>query len=65
MFAFKASNNQAEYDALIVGMMLSQELGAQNLLVKSDSLLVIEQVTGRYQAKDLHRIPLFYSFCDG
>jgi len=52
-FAFKASNNQAEYEALIAGMLLSQELGAQNLLAKSDSLLVIEQVTGRYQAKDL------------
>ncbi|XP_068466362.1 uncharacterized protein [Phaseolus vulgaris] len=51
-FAFKASNNQAEYEALIAGMLLSQELGAQNLLVKSDSLLVTKQVIGRYQAKD-------------
>jgi len=51
-FAFKARNNQAEFEALIVGMLLSQELRAQNLLVKSDSLLVTEQVMGRYQAKD-------------
>jgi len=51
-FAFKASNNQAEYEALKVGMLLAQELGAQNLLRKSDSLLVTEQVLGRYQAKD-------------
>jgi len=51
-FAFKTSNNKAEYEALIVEMLLAQELGAQNLLVKSDSLLVTEQVTGRYQAKD-------------
>ena len=51
-FAFKASNNQAKYETLIAGMVLAQELGAQNLLVKSDSLLVTEQVTGRYQAKD-------------
>jgi len=34
-------------------MLLSLELGAQNLLVKSDSLLVTEQVTGKYLAKDL------------
>jgi len=33
-------------------MLLAQELGAQNLLVRSDSLLVTEQVTGKYQAKD-------------
>jgi len=51
-FAFKASNNQTEYEALIVGMMLSQELRAQNLLVKGDLLLVTEEVMGRYQAKD-------------
>jgi len=51
-FAFKAINNQAEYEVLIAGMLLSQELGAQNLLVKGDSLLVTEQVTGIYQAKD-------------
>jgi len=26
-FAFKASNNQAEYEALIVGMLLAKEMG--------------------------------------
>ena len=36
-FAFKASKNQAEYEALIAGMLLAKEMGAQNLLVKSDS----------------------------
>ena len=51
-FAFKTSNNQAEYEALIVGMLLAKEMGAQNLLAKSDSLLVTGQVTGEYQAKD-------------
>jgi len=51
-FVFKASNNQAEYEALIVGMLLAKELGTQSLLVKSDSLLVSGQVTGEYQAKD-------------
>ena len=39
-FAFKASNNQAEYEALIAGMLLAKEMGAQNLLVKSDSQLI-------------------------
>jgi len=47
-FAYKASNNQAEYEALIVERLLAKELGARSLLVKSDSLLVI----GEYQAKD-------------
>ena len=51
-FAFKASNNQAEYEALIAGMLLAKEMGAQNLLVKSDSQLVTGQVSGEFQAKD-------------
>ena len=51
-FAFKASNNQVEYEALIAGMLLAKELGARSLLVKSDSLLVTGHVTSEYQAKD-------------
>jgi len=51
-FAFKVSNNQAEHEALIARMLLAHELGTRNLLVKSDSLLVTEQVIKRYQAKD-------------
>jgi len=51
-FAFKASNNQAEYEALIAGMLLAKEMGAKSLMAKSDSLLVTEQVTEEYQAKD-------------
>ncbi|XP_068503750.1 uncharacterized protein [Phaseolus vulgaris] len=51
-FAFKASNNQAEYEALIVGMLLAREMGARKLMAKTDSLLVTGQVTGEFQAKD-------------
>jgi len=51
-FAFKASNNQVEYDALIAGMVLAKVMGAKSLIAKSDSLLVTGQVTGEYQAKD-------------
>jgi len=51
-FVVKASNNQAEYEALIAGMLLAREMGARNLLAKSDSLLVTGQVAGEFQAKD-------------
>ncbi|XP_068498509.1 uncharacterized protein [Phaseolus vulgaris] len=51
-FAFKASNNQAEYEALVAGMLLANEMGAQSLLAKCDSQLVTGQVTGEYRAKD-------------
>ena len=39
-FAFRASNNQVEYEALIAGMLLAKEMGAQSLLAKSDSQLI-------------------------
>lgn len=39
-FGFKASNNQAEYEALIAGINLAREMGASELKVKSDSQLV-------------------------
>jgi len=39
-FAFKANNNQAEYEALIVGMLLAKVMGAKSLMAKSDSMLV-------------------------
>jgi len=39
-FAFKASNNQAKYEALIAGMLLAKEMAAKSLMAKSDSLLV-------------------------
>jgi len=51
-FAFKANNNQVKYEALIAGMLLAKEMDVQNLLAKSDFLLVTGQVTGEYQAKD-------------
>ncbi|XP_068462889.1 uncharacterized protein [Phaseolus vulgaris] len=51
-FAFKASNNQAEYEALIAGILLAKEMGARVLMAKSDSLLVTGQVTGEFPAKD-------------
>jgi len=51
-FAFKASNNQAEYEALIAGMLLAKGMGVTKLLVKSDSALVAGQVNGEFQARD-------------
>lgn len=51
-FDFKASNNQAEYEALIAGMLLAQEMGAKNLRARSDSQLMTNQISREYQTKD-------------
>jgi len=55
-FEFNASNNQAEYEAVIAGMTLAKEMGPKNLRAKSDSQLVTSQITGEYQTKDTQLI---------
>lgn len=49
---FKASNNEAEYEALIAGLQLVKALGARRLKVHSDSQLIVSQVLGEYTVKD-------------
>ena len=49
--AFECSNNEAEYEALIVGLKILRKLNAKRISVYGDSELVIKQVRGEYQAK--------------
>ena len=51
-FSFHASNNQAEYEALVAGIRLAKELGITHLRAFSDSQLVVEQVKGDIEARD-------------
>ncbi|XP_068474851.1 uncharacterized protein [Phaseolus vulgaris] len=53
-FSFNASNNHAEYEALITRILLATKMGIGHLTVKSDSQLVVGQVTNNFQAKDPH-----------
>ena len=49
---FPATNNEAEYEALLIRLSLMKALGAKNLIVQTDSQLIIEQVKGDYEAKE-------------
>ncbi|XP_072071992.1 uncharacterized protein [Arachis hypogaea] len=51
-FEFPVSNNQVEYEALLGGLTLAQEVGATRLEVCSDSQIITSQVNGSYQARD-------------
>ncbi|MEX0743876.1 MAG: reverse transcriptase-like protein [Actinomycetota bacterium] len=47
-----ATNNVAEYTAVIRGLERARELGAQEVLVRSDSRLLVEQLSGRFKVKN-------------
>ena len=49
---FLATNNEAEYEGILMGLRVGKALEAKNLLVQSDSKLVIGQIKEEYKAKE-------------
>src|SRR3954467_8194319 len=49
---FAASNNDAEYEALVHGIKLAKEIGIRNIECFGDSDLVVQQCTGTWDAND-------------
>jgi ribonuclease HI len=47
-----ATNNVAEYSALVAGLERALELGVDELEVLSDSELLVKQMTGEYRVKN-------------
>jgi ribonuclease HI len=54
----EATNNVAEYRALLLGIGLAKELGADEVEFVGDSLLIVEQVRGNWKVKQEHLLPL-------
>ena len=50
-FGFRASNNEAEYETVIVGLNLAHFMEADQLEVSNDSQLVVKQIEDSYEAK--------------
>ncbi|GJZ64325.1 reverse transcriptase domain-containing protein [Tanacetum coccineum] len=55
-FRFDAINNEAEYEALIVGLKIAEQMGVENLQENVDSRLMANQVNGTYVAKETDTI---------
>ena len=55
--AFKCTNNQAEYEALVIGLEILMELGAQEVHILRDSQLVLRQLIGEYKCNNLFLAP--------
>nr|GFA89625.1 reverse transcriptase domain-containing protein [Tanacetum cinerariifolium] len=51
-FKFAASNNEAEYEALVAGLRIATQMGVKNIQVNVDSKLVANQVLGTYVTKE-------------
>ena len=49
---FSATNNEAEYKALLEGMTMVQRMGGKSIRLFLDSRLVVDQVRGEFEAKD-------------
>ena len=57
--AFKCTNNQAKYEALIIGLEILLELGAQEVRIIEDSQLVLRQLTREYKCNCLLLAPYY------
>ena len=49
---FPITNNEAEYEALLIGLRIAKARRAKKIVLKSDSQLVIGQVRGDFETKE-------------
>ena len=50
---FSATNNEVEYEVLLVGMTMVQKMGGKAMKIFSDSRLVVSQVRGELEVRDV------------
>jgi len=55
----RATNNQAEYQALIAALEKATAMGARRVDIRLDSELVVKQVQGKYRVKNVALRPLY------
>jgi ribonuclease HI len=53
---FHTTNNMAEYEALVNGLRITTELGVQQLYIRGDSELVVNQVMRELSYRDSHMV---------
>ena len=50
-FGFDSSNNVAEHGALVADLKLAKDIEAEKIEILSDSILVVQQLKGEYEAR--------------
>jgi ribonuclease HI len=58
-FLGEATNNEAEYQALILGLMNALSCGVQEIRIHMDSELLVRQINGLYRVKN-PRLAVFF-----
>ncbi|XP_073064109.1 uncharacterized protein [Primulina eburnea] len=61
---FSCTNNQAEYEALVIGLEILRDLGARDVLIIGDSQLALKQMSGEYKYSSLALAPYFTQLLD-
>ncbi|HDY76266.1 MAG TPA: reverse transcriptase-like protein [Candidatus Marinimicrobia bacterium] len=59
-----ATNNEAEYSALIRGLQIALEMNVASINIFADSLLVVNQINGEFKVKHENMIPLHANASD-
>ena len=59
-FAFKTSNNQAEYEAILASLSLTREVDVKTLICKTDSKLTVGHLNNEFQIKDVTRLQYYH-----
>ena len=49
---FPATNNEAKYEAVLASLRVAKALGVKNLRLRTDSKLIVGQITNEYEAKE-------------
>ncbi|XP_019184635.1 PREDICTED: uncharacterized protein LOC109179589 [Ipomoea nil] len=55
-YLFSTSNNEAEYEAVLNGLRLAKALGVERLRIKTDSRLVVGQISGTCETKNARMV---------
>lgn len=63
LYLGRATNNVAEYRALVAGLQAAKTLGAAQVEVLSDSELLVRQMNGEYRVKNPGLRPLYEQAC--
>ena len=58
---FEVTNNQAEYEACIFGLEALRSVGAENVTVYGDSMLVVKQASKEWEVKE-DKLRLYWDY---